>query len=88
MTNITGRDNWIIAKALAYALEALDRLPDEWRPGSDMLDMEKLLAHHAGAHAATWRTEARGMLSRRGVTVENGELVVPSPEGAVVPFPG
>jgi hypothetical protein len=27
MNDITGRDSYIIAKALAYAIEAIDRLP-------------------------------------------------------------
>jgi hypothetical protein len=85
---ITGRDDLILAKALAYALEALNRVPDEWQPGSDMLDMEALLAHHGGQFAATWRTEARAVLSRRQLTVENGELVVKAPDGAVIPFRG
>lgn len=31
MSDITGRDNLILAFALAYALEALNRLPGEWQ---------------------------------------------------------
>jgi len=35
MKNITGQDSFIIAKALAIAIEAIDRLPEEWRAESD-----------------------------------------------------
>jgi hypothetical protein len=47
MRNITGRDGTIIAEALATALAALKRLPDEYRPQSNMWDMERLLAQQA-----------------------------------------
>jgi hypothetical protein len=87
LKDITGRDNMILADALAYALEALNRLPEKWQPASDMLDMEVLLAFHAGRAWASSRIMARAVLSQRGLTLdENGELAVKSPEGVVIPF--
>lgn len=42
MDGITGRDGYIIAKALAYAIETIERLPDEWQEFSDKEDMKML----------------------------------------------
>jgi hypothetical protein len=38
-TNITGRDNYIIAKALIYAIAEIQSLPSEKQEYSDMMDM-------------------------------------------------
>ncbi len=43
MTDITGRDGYIVAKALAYAIEAIDQLPEERREEGDQADMKRLL---------------------------------------------
>ena len=43
--NITDRDGYIIMKALAYAIEAIDRLPKRWQEVSDRDDMETLLMY-------------------------------------------
>jgi hypothetical protein len=43
-TNITGRDNIIIAKALAYAITTIDSLPRVRQEGSDRDDMLDLLS--------------------------------------------
>ena len=43
MKDVTGRDRLIIAKALVYAIAAIDRVPDEQREWSDRCDMVKLL---------------------------------------------
>jgi hypothetical protein len=37
---ITGRDELIIAKALAYAIVSIERLPEEWQATSDLNDMK------------------------------------------------
>jgi hypothetical protein len=69
--NITERDDLIIAMALAYAIECVNRLPEEWRevrwftPAGDAVDqrdMERLLISlRGGAEAANaLRWEARG----------------------------
>lgn len=42
-TDVTGRDRHIITKALAYAIEAIDALPDRWQEKGDKADMKKLL---------------------------------------------
>jgi len=41
--SVTGRDNYIIMSALAYAIEAIDRLPQRWQEWSDQKDMIALL---------------------------------------------
>ena len=40
---ITGRDGYIVAKALAYAIEVIAALPDKRRELSDRRDMRKIL---------------------------------------------
>jgi hypothetical protein len=44
--NVTGRDIYIVIQALAYAIEAIKRLPAHLQPESNMIDMEKLLKHY------------------------------------------
>jgi hypothetical protein len=66
LTNITGRDGFIIARALAYAIEAIDRLPQERRAMSDRDDMEQILSSmypHSAATAKLFRIEARHTLA-------------------------
>jgi hypothetical protein len=41
---VTGRDNYILAKALAYASQAIDMLPRRWQERSDCEDMLTILA--------------------------------------------
>jgi hypothetical protein len=41
---IKGRDGWILLDALATALVALERLPENRRPNSNMEDMRRMLA--------------------------------------------
>ncbi len=40
---ITGRDNYVIGYALVHALAALESLPPERQPKSNMDDMRKML---------------------------------------------
>src|SRR5687767_12054673 len=40
--DITGRDSYIVTKALAYAIEAIKLLPAERREESDLADMKRL----------------------------------------------
>jgi hypothetical protein len=42
--DVTGRDNFIIIEALATALAALEQLPQDRQPKSNMEDMKRLLA--------------------------------------------
>jgi hypothetical protein len=44
--SITGRDGYIMCKALAYAIETIERLPTRWQEWSDKEDMKALLTHH------------------------------------------
>jgi hypothetical protein len=41
--DVTGRDRRIIAKALVYAIQAIDALPERNRENSDQADMNRLL---------------------------------------------
>jgi hypothetical protein len=43
MTDVTGRDRLIIAKALAYAIQAIEALPESRRENSDQVDMKRML---------------------------------------------
>ena len=43
MKSVTGRDGYIIAQALAYAIEAIGALPPERREESNRTDMKRLL---------------------------------------------
>ena len=40
---VTGRDGYIIRKALAYAIETIELLPSKWQEWSDKEDMIRLL---------------------------------------------
>jgi hypothetical protein len=88
-TNITGRDHYIICKALAYAITAIERLPDRWQEASDKEDMRRLLAAMT-EDPNHYFISARAHLERRGVTLEQGVKlrVADRPDGPVVDFPG
>ena len=86
-SNVTGRDGHIMRKALAYAIEAIGKLPPRWQEASDRDDMIRLLDAMGGG--GRQRTVARGHLERRGTTVRGGHLVVREPDpGIVVPLDG
>ena len=65
--SVTGRDDLIVAKALAYAIAFMDSLPEEKQERSDRADMVALL------HAAVSDPVQRERLAR-GVEVHTGEL--------------
>jgi hypothetical protein len=71
MNNVTGRDAFIVAQALAYAAEAIDRLPLERRQQSHRADMLRLLDHIAPGDAANYfRAEAYRVIG--GVDMSSG----------------
>jgi hypothetical protein len=85
MTDITGRDGFIICKALAYAIETIERLPEQWQEWSDKEDMKRLLDAITGGKPDFYRTVARSHIERRGVKVVAGQLdVADREEGGVV----
>jgi hypothetical protein len=43
MTEITGRDGWIVQQALMYFIAVQDALPSEWQDTTDMLDAVRLV---------------------------------------------
>lgn len=59
MKDITGRDGYIVRKALAYAITAIDGLPVEWREESDRDDMAALLQAHTEGAPDYFLNEAR-----------------------------
>jgi hypothetical protein len=73
---VTGRDSFIMAKALAYAIETIRRLPRDWQEFSDMTDMLKLLKANAGSNMARhYRILARMHVRRvNAVDIVNGQL--------------
>ena len=73
--SVTGHDEHIMMNALAYAIEAIDRLPKRWQEGSDQEDMIALL--NAMSNLANfYRVGARGHLLQRGTTIKNGQRVL------------
>jgi len=88
--NLTGRDDYIIIKALAFAIITIERLPERWQPWSDLQDMRKLLFALAGDYyAELCLTEAQGTIERRGIHLgPNGKIEVAprEEEGNVTPL--
>jgi hypothetical protein len=87
--SITGRDDYIIVKALAYDIEAIGRLSDPWQEASDRDDMLRLLLAMTKNefHADCYRLDALGHLECRGNTIRDGYLVVARHQpGVVVPL--
>jgi hypothetical protein len=82
MAEITGRDSWIIARALAIAIETIEHLPRERQPQSDCEDMAAILIAMCGEQAASdHRLQARAKIERRNLEVdaapgEHGSLVL------------
>ena len=52
MTEVTGRDSYIITEALAFAYAAMRYVPRLNRPESDRYDMRALLFARVGRHSA------------------------------------
>jgi hypothetical protein len=80
---VTGRDHHIMMNALAYAIEAIGRLPRRWQEASDREDMIALL-NDMSSLANFYRVGARGHLLQRGTTIKNGKRVLNEPEACVV----
>ena len=90
-TDITGRDDYLVRKALAYAIETIEGLPKRWQEQSDQQQMLLLLESMADTYdAQRFRICARAHLKRRGLTVKDGEFILADREtvGTVVSFPG
>jgi hypothetical protein len=58
--SLTGRDSFILAEALAYAIVTIAALPRERRSESNAEDMRILLADRVGAeNVESWLTQVR-----------------------------
>jgi hypothetical protein len=87
--NVTGRDGYIVCKALAYAIAAIEHLPERWQEHSDKEDMRALLNAFARHRSQYFMTGAQAHLERRGVTAVDGQIALADrPAGDVVEFPG
>jgi hypothetical protein len=64
--SITGRDGYVMAQALAYAIEAIEHLPDEWQEWSNKEDMKLLLNTLHPGMAENLRIAARGHIEQIG----------------------
>ena len=87
--NVTGRDGYIICKALAYAIETIERLPEERQEKSDKSDMEKLFNHLARGDAdfiLHMLDQARAHITGVGWLTQDsdGAWLVGRPDGNVV----
>jgi hypothetical protein len=85
---ITGHDGHIFCTALAYAIIAIERLPEKWQERSDKEDMKKLL-EAATSTPDYYLLQARSHLEQRVLTIdEDGELGDADPgSGVVIQFP-
>ena len=54
MTDIAGRDDFVIAKALYFAIHYIDKLPQEKRPLSDQDDMQRILTERYSGYEETF----------------------------------
>lgn len=86
--SITGRDNYIMCKALAYAIVTIDRLPERWQEQSDQSDMKALLEALTTA-PDMYLIRARSHIECRGLKVTmDGQLdVADRPDPEIVKFP-
>jgi hypothetical protein len=73
-TSITGRDGYIIAQALAYAIVAIDQLPEERQEFSNQQGMRALLHYCAGDSADFHMVNARSHIENRALEVVDGQL--------------
>ena len=66
MPDITGRDGYLIAEALALAIETMRPWPKSYRPESNIADMQKLLvAKGSGQTMRRFTSSGSGRSSRR-----------------------
>jgi hypothetical protein len=57
--DITGRDGYIIAQALATAIHYLEKMPELYRPESNIADMRRLLAAYGPQDGKRFLDELR-----------------------------
>jgi hypothetical protein len=54
-----GRKQYLIADAIVFAIEAMSRLPDEYRPRSDIEDLKEILNEVEHQHLALLQGHAK-----------------------------
>jgi len=92
--SITGRDGYILCKALAYAILCIERLPPRWQEFSDKEDMKVMLEYFANLHLGTehFMLTAQAHITKKVMAFNKNvgkfELVDPPAESNVVEFPG
>jgi hypothetical protein len=80
----TGRDCFIVAKSLAYAIEMIENLPEKWQERSDKEDMKRLLWVLTDGDSERFRLGARSHLERRGLRIVGDQLALGERENNVV----
>ena len=77
-TEITGRDDYIIAQALWEASKLLDSLPDKERPESNIKDMREILEtrYPALSGGFAFQDDLRRAM-RLGMPMEEGQSIRP-----------
>ena len=85
LAGVTGRDGYIFCKALAYAIEAIDRLPPEWQQADEQRDMVALFNWVTSADRQdNLRLIARAHLERRGFNTIDGQARLADRDGKVI----
>jgi hypothetical protein len=64
MINVTGRDGYIIMRALIFAIAIIDRLPQDEREVGDRDDMMRLL-NHVLQDDDSWRISEQDRIARK-----------------------
>jgi hypothetical protein len=54
-----GRRQYLIAHAIVFAIEAMSRLPDEYRPRSDIEDLKEIMKEVEQQHLALLQGNAK-----------------------------
>jgi hypothetical protein len=93
---ITGRghmrDLYVLCKALAYAIETIEKLPPRWQEWSDKEDMKLLLDHMTsnpgiGLTSEYYHLIARSHIEHRPINMNDGNMTLGPRETAdVVPL--
>jgi hypothetical protein len=71
---VTGRDQYIITKALTYAVCAIEALPQEWQEWSDCQDMKHLLRVFASSPNAIENSRLYALSHLRQCGIREGRL--------------
>jgi hypothetical protein len=86
ITEVTGRDRLLVARALAYAIVSIERLPKEWREATDQRDMKTLLNTFPPKLVKIVMIGARSHLERRSLDRNSSDMKFADRDGEVIPI--